>query len=110
MEEGQLFRKKSLDSISAPEQLNDYIRVITPTVWIALAAVVILLAGAVVWGIFGRLETVTKTKATVHDGLAVCYVTGDVAEGMASDSVMRIGSAETPVSVVSDEPVLALYI
>ena len=42
----QIFRKKSLDRISSPEQLNDYIRVANPGIWMILAAVIILLAGA----------------------------------------------------------------
>ena len=29
----QIFRKKSLDRISSPEQLNDYIRVANPGIW-----------------------------------------------------------------------------
>ena len=46
----QLFRKKSVDKVSSPEQLNEYIRVANPGVWMVLAAIVILLAGVVVWG------------------------------------------------------------
>ena len=53
----QLFRKSSIDRVSSPEQLNDYIRVTSPGVWLVLAAVIVLLMGACVWGIFGRLET-----------------------------------------------------
>ena len=41
----ELFRKKSMDRVSSPEQLNDYIRVTSPGLWLVLAAVVILLAG-----------------------------------------------------------------
>ena len=44
----QLFRKKSVDKVSSPEQLNEYIRVANPGVWMVLAAIVILLAGVVV--------------------------------------------------------------
>ena len=53
----QIFRKKSLDRISSPEQLNDYIRMANPGIWMILAAVIILLAGVCVWGIFGHLDT-----------------------------------------------------
>ena len=45
----QLFRKKSLDRISSPEQLNDYLRVTNPSVWVVLLAVIILLAGLLIW-------------------------------------------------------------
>ena len=53
----QLFRKKSVDRVSSPEQLNEYIRVANPGVWMVLAAIVILLAGVVVWGCIGHLDT-----------------------------------------------------
>ena len=36
--QNQLFREKSLEKVSSPEQLNDYIRVSNPGVWIAVAA------------------------------------------------------------------------
>ena len=37
-----VFRKKSLDQINSPEQLDDYIRVTTPSVWIVLLALVVI--------------------------------------------------------------------
>ena len=39
----QVFRKKAMDRLSSPEQLNDYIRVTTPSVWLVLAALVLLI-------------------------------------------------------------------
>ena len=50
-----LFRQKSLDRVSSPEKLNDYIRVTTPSVWLALAAVLVMLAGMIVWSVFGTI-------------------------------------------------------
>ena len=38
----KLFRKQSLDKVTSPEQLNDYVRVSNPGVWMILAAVIIL--------------------------------------------------------------------
>ncbi len=51
-----IFRQKSIDRVSSPEELNDYIRVTTPSVWIVLIAIVALLVGMLVWSIFGRVE------------------------------------------------------
>lgn len=45
-----IFRKKSIDKVTSPEELNDYIRVVSPGVWLVMAAVILLLAGAIVWG------------------------------------------------------------
>ena len=56
-----VFRQKSIEKISSPEQMNDYIRVSNPSVWIILAAVIVLLAGVFVWGLFGRLASAFPT-------------------------------------------------
>lgn len=81
-----IFREKSVKRVSSPEQLGDYIRVSNPSVWMTLAAIIILLAGVCVWGGFGRLETTVSAPVVVKDGQGVCYVTekdvGAVKEGM----------------------------
>ncbi len=70
----KLFREKSLDKIKSPENLNDYIRVTSPAVWLILAAVIILLAGAFIWGIFGKVDTVIKCTAVAENKSIVCEV------------------------------------
>lgn len=63
-----IFRKKSLDKATSPEELNDYIRVTSPGVWLVMAAVILLLTGMLVWGIFGtvRMEDETGAVEEVH--------------------------------------------
>lgn len=69
MSEGrQLYREESLDRISSPEKLNDYIRVSSPSVWLIMAAVIILLLGVIAWSILGSV-TVNKadgSKEIIH--------------------------------------------
>ena len=50
-----IFRAKSLERVSSPEELNDYIRVTTPSVQIVLLAIVILLVGILAWCVFGTV-------------------------------------------------------
>ena len=59
----RLFREKSLSKVSSPEELNDYIRVTTPSVWIVLIALVLLLVGMLVWAVVGRVEIHTAEGA-----------------------------------------------
>ena len=56
MEQKQIFRKSAIEGISSPEQLNDYIRVTAPGVWVILSASIILLGSLFVWAAFGRVE------------------------------------------------------
>lgn len=57
-----VFRKKSLERISSPEQINDYIRVITPGMWILLIVIVLLIVAGIAWGLCVTL-TVTDVNA-----------------------------------------------
>jgi len=68
-----VFREKSLERVSGPESLNDYIRVTSPSVWIVLAALVVLLAGIVAWGILGRIE-VKDADGNVKEIAPITYV------------------------------------
>ncbi len=106
-EKNDLFRKKSLESIAAPEQMNDYVKVIGPGVWIVLVAVIIFLSGVIVWGVFGRLETTYDTSSHVDEGMAVCYVDKETAEDIDSDSSILIGGERTDIETVSNVPIQA---
>ena len=49
-----MFRKAALAKLSSTEQLDSLMQVTTPKSWMALAAAIVLIVAAVVWGIFGR--------------------------------------------------------
>ena len=68
-----LYRKTSLDRISSPESLNDYIRVTTPSVWIVMLAIVALLLGMLAWSILGRV-TVHNPDGTTSEIAPITYV------------------------------------
>lgn len=72
--ENSIFRKESIQSVSSPEQLNDYIKVSGVSVWLIIAAAFILLAAALVWSVVGSLTTTLKTTGFAENGCAVCYV------------------------------------
>lgn len=69
-----IFREKSLERVSSPEALNDYIRVTTPSVWIVLAATVLLLLGMLAWSVFGTVE-VHNEDGTTREIAPITYVT-----------------------------------
>ena len=64
------FRKKTLDQISSPEQLTDYLRVTDPGIWVVLASVLLLLAGVFVWSMMGTLETRADAKVIIENSHA----------------------------------------
>lgn len=96
-----VFRAKSLDSISSPEQLTDYIHVTNPGIWVLFAVIILMLAGFIAWASVGHLETVADAKAAVIDGTALItvYERCDVISGM----TVRIGNEEFTVSSVEQD-------
>ena len=77
-DQNQLFRKKSMDRLSSPEQLNDYLRVTSPSVWVILAAVALILVGGIIWGSVTYINSFVTGTAEVKDG--VMTVTFDDSE------------------------------
>ena len=70
----QIFRKKSVERVSSPEQLNEYIRVSSPAMWMVLLAIIVLLIGVCVWGVVGHLDTTVQTVAIGEDGQMTLYI------------------------------------
>ena len=100
-----LFRKKSLERISSPEQLNEYLRVSTPSVWMLLAAIIILLSGVCVWGVFGHLDTTLSAVAVAQEGTVTAYIPQAAAEQVTPGAVVTVGGTQGTVLAISAQPV-----
>ena len=92
-----LFRQKSLERISSPEQLNAYIRVSTPSVWVLLTAIVILLVGVCAWGVFGHMDTTLTAVALARENTLTAYVREDDAAKVVSGAKVTVGGAQGTV-------------
>lgn len=101
----QLFRQKSMDKITSPEGLNDYIRVSNPSVWIILAAIIALLVGVCVWGIFGRLDTTLQTGGACENGQLVFYVGENDIDKIDENTIVSIDGKEFALTEISASPV-----
>ena len=64
--ENNLFRKKSLEHISSPEELHDYMRVTSPKLWMILAATIALLAGFIVYASTATMENTIDISVTIQ--------------------------------------------
>ena len=91
-----VFRKKTLERISSPDQLTDYLCVTNPGIWVILAAIIALLAGLFAWAAIGTLETGAEVKVIVEEHLAQVVPTGSevLAEGMP----LRVAAQETCIA------------
>lgn len=97
-----IFRKETLDRISSPEQLTDYLRVTNPGVWVVLVAIVILLVGFFVWMSVGVIETTVPVGVSTQSHRATVAVKSDE-NRMAKDMVLRVGGKETTILSTSTD-------
>lgn len=66
-----LYRKSSLDKLSNPEQLDRMIKISSPLSWLALIAVLLVIAVTVVWSIIGTLPTTETVSGMIVDANSV---------------------------------------
>ncbi len=74
-----LYRKSSLDKLSNPEQLDRMIKISSPMGWLALIAVLLIIAATVVWSIFGTLPTTETVNGMIVDSYSVNSIYSDSA-------------------------------
>lgn len=70
----QLFRKESLERISSPEQLHDYLRVTNPRMWMILSAITALLVGFIIYASTVTMENTIDIRLLAESG----YISADV--------------------------------
>ncbi|MBV7272460.1 hypothetical protein JMF89_07180 [Clostridiaceae bacterium UIB06] len=77
--ENNLFRKSSIERISSPEQLNDYLKVTNISVWCILGALFALLFGVMIWAFTGSIPETVKISGVAYSAASnadkvYCYV------------------------------------
>ena len=103
MAKSEIFRKKALDRVKSPEDLNDYVQVTTPGVWLLLAAIVVLLLGACAWGVLGNITVKVEAQALVENGQAVCIVDADKAATIEPGMPVVVDEVEGHVNSVDTQ-------
>lgn len=103
----ELFRKKSLEKISSPEQVNDYIKTSSVGVWVIFCAAAILLAGAVIWGIFGKIDITVGGVAICENNSVFCFIAEDDIDRIPDTATVRIKTQNYSLADISKLPVPA---
>lgn len=102
-----LFRKKSIDRVSSPEQLDKYIRVTNPAFWTILLAIIALLAGVCAWGVLGHLDTTVSAAAVSEQGAVTLYVKESDMPSLKEGREVRIQEQSYTITQISKMPVMA---
>ncbi len=105
MENETIFRDKSIERISSPDQLNDYVRLSNPGVWFILSAIMVILIGACIFGALGHIDSSVPAVGIAKGGKMVCLVKKEFGDRFTQDMKLKIDDREYNVSVRSPKPV-----
>ena len=98
-----IFRKKSLDKIKSPENLDDYIRVSNPPIWLFLASIIILLVGVCIWSIFGYVDTSVQAIIYKEDGVIECIVPAEKINAVKSGMTVEYAGRKAVIERIGDK-------
>ena len=101
----KLFRQKSLDRISSPESLNEYLHVTNVSIWVVLIAVILMLGGLFVWSGIASVESFAYGVAQVEDNVLKMHFDNEqVAQSVEEGMIITVGNEKASViSVGTDE-------
>jgi hypothetical protein len=87
--------------MSSPEQLNDYLKVTSPKIWLLLTAVVLLIGGLLLWSSFTTIESyATGTARAVGGELTVTFDDAKKAGKVQAGMEMTVGDVQTEILTV----------
>lgn len=100
---GSIFRKKSIERLSSPEELNDYLQVTRPSVWAVLITVILLLAALFIWSFFVSVESYAAGTASVKNGvITMTFDNEKTAEKVETGMSVTIGEANAVITSVGN--------
>ena len=105
MERPSFYRESSIEHIQSPEQLNDYLRVTNPAVWVLLTAVIVLLVGTLIWGSFTYIGSTVSGSAHVENGvMTVTFEDEALAKKVEAGMCVTVGDTRSAITSVGYGP------
>ena len=99
-----IFNKRATEKLRSPDDLDKYVRVTNPGIWVVLGACVALLVGLFAWGIFGSVTTSVSCLGVVAKGEAMCFLSAEDVARVKVGDVANFGGEQLKVSEVAAVP------
>lgn len=96
----EIFKENTSYQVKSPENLDSFIQVANPSVWILLISVVILLSGACVWAFFGHVNSTVKTIVHAENGSYICYVSEENISAVQVGKAVKIDGFDAVISEI----------
>ena len=101
---GSIFNRRATEKLRSPDDLDKFVRVTNPSVWIVLAACIALLAGLFAWGVFGSVTTSVSSTGVSVNGQAMCFLRAEDAAKVHVGDKANVDGEQMTVSAISSVP------
>lgn len=101
----EIFRKKTVEKLTAPEDLHKFIKIANPGIWVLIIAVISFLIGVLVWGFVGRLEVTVASCTLINPGIrdVITYVSIKDGEKIARNQIIRAYGKEIKIDSIMSQ-------
>ena len=99
-----IFNEQARNRLQSPDDLDRYVRVTSPSVWVVLGAVLALVLGLLAWGIFGSVTTSISAKAVNITDATICLLDADQAAKVSVGDEVYVDGQTTTVASITPIP------
>lgn len=93
-----------MEKLRSPDDLEKYVRVTNPGAWMIVGACVTLLAGLLVWGVFGTVSTSVSATGAIIDGKPLCFLEAADITKIKEGDAASFGGARVKVANIAATP------
>ena len=100
-----VFSQKAFDKMRSPDDLDKALSVAAPGLWAVILACAVLVAGLVVWGVFGTVISSVTTQGVRTGDQLLCLLTSEEASYVEEGEPANVAGRRMSVSSVSTIPI-----
>lgn len=100
-----IFNQKATDRLRNPDDLDRYVQVTNPSVWVVLIACIALLVGLLAWGVLGSVTTNVAATGVCVNGKATCFLSAEDVARVHEGDVANVGGESMKVAQVAATPI-----
>ena len=106
-DESWIFTKKAKEKLHNPDDLDRYVRVARPSVWVLFGACVLLIGGLVLWGLFGTVYVNVNGEGVKIDDEVFSLLSSDDKSHITVGNTANVDDVQLTVASISDIPLSA---
>ncbi len=100
----QIYREKSLERLSSPDDLSDYLHVTGSAVWVMLAAIILLIVSLFVWSAFASAVSYIYGTAEAEGGMLLITLEDEqTAKNLEPGMTVSVGDVQTKITSVGTD-------